>query len=151
MLYLAYGMNTNWDEMAWRCPHARFRGRAALHEHALTFSMHCDVRPDPVELVWCALWLITPQCLQSLDSLEGYPVYYTRDWVPVLDECGAQHQALIYRMRNSASELAPPDQLYLDTVLHGYQQSGLPQDQVLRALDLAQSDLWTKISYKSMT
>ncbi len=44
-LYFSYGMNTNQDEMAYRCPGAHSLGHARLIDHAFRFAVHADVVP----------------------------------------------------------------------------------------------------------
>ena len=75
-LYFAYGMNTNQDEMAYRCPGAHSLGHARLIDHAFRFAVHADVVPCEGSYVDGVLWSITDQDLDHLDQLEGYPTYY---------------------------------------------------------------------------
>lgn len=83
MLYFAYGMNTNTDEMAYRCPGAASLGHARLIDHVFRFAYHADVVPCMGSYVDGVLWNISDQDLASLDQLEGYPAYYGREQVRV--------------------------------------------------------------------
>ena len=47
MYYLAYGMNTNRDAMAARCPNAKPMGGFYLPNHRLIFRGVADFRYDP--------------------------------------------------------------------------------------------------------
>jgi len=66
-LYFAYGMNTNQEEMAYRCPGAHSLGHARLIDHAFRFAVHADVVPCSGSYVDGVLWSITDQDLDHLD------------------------------------------------------------------------------------
>ena len=129
MLYFAYGMNTNVDGMARRCPRAVSFGRAQLLGHRFRFAGPADVQRDRRFNVDGVLWDITDQCLAALDRLEGYPFYYDRKWAQV------QYQdqvfwALVYFMRPGHGNGAPSSD-YFDMVWQGYQEHGVPTAQLL--------------------
>ena len=88
MLYFAYGMNTNTQGMAHRCPGAVAFGCATLEGHRFRFAGPADVQRDRHSDVDGVLWDITEECLASLDVLEGYPFYYDRKWARVWFERG---------------------------------------------------------------
>ncbi len=132
MLYFAYGMNTNRQDMAVRCPAATPRGSAVLLGHRFRFAGPADVQVDRSHRVHGVLWDITDQCLQSLDRLEGYPVFYDRKWAKV------QHgdslvQALVYFMQPGNANRAPSIG-YFDTVFQGYCDFGVPTDQLYKSV-----------------
>ena len=77
-LYFAYGSNLNHDQMAWRCPTARFVKRFDLRGWRLAFGHHATIVPQRGAAVPGALWLVQPQDFLALDRYEGYPTYYTR-------------------------------------------------------------------------
>lgn len=132
MLYFAYGMNTNAQEMAQRCPGAVAFGRAQLLGHRFRFARHADVQVDRNSWVEGVLWDITEQCLDRLDQLEGYPYYYGRKLAAV--ECqGQRHQALVYFMQ-PGHRSQPPSIPYFDTVSQGYQEFGVPVQQLLQSV-----------------
>ena len=56
--YFAYGMNTNLDEMSYRCPTARPLGYATLLNHRFRFATHADVVPALESVVHGVLWEI---------------------------------------------------------------------------------------------
>ena len=58
-LYFAYGMNTNQEEMAYRCPSAVPMGRAILPGYRLEFKSFATIVSDPKETVEGVLWTIT--------------------------------------------------------------------------------------------
>ena len=78
MKYFAYGMNTNLDEMARRCPGSTSLGSAWIDDYELCFRTHCDIEHKPGARTYGVLWDINLDNLRALDVLEGYPHYYTR-------------------------------------------------------------------------
>jgi len=77
-LYFAYGANMNPASMARRCPAATNPRPFVLQNWQLKFYTHATVEPSPGDSVWGILWDITPDCERSLDSFEGFPIYYTK-------------------------------------------------------------------------
>ena len=128
MLYFAYGMNTNAQGMAQRCPAAVAFGRAQLAGHRFRFSGPADVQVDRHSNVEGVLWDITEDCLKSLDTLEGFPYYYDRKWARVWFK-GQEHQALVYFMQ-PGNRNSPPSSGYFATVLEGYEEFGVPTQQL---------------------
>lgn len=127
-LYFAYGMNTNLGSMNDRCPGAECLGPAILPKHRFRFAVHADVVPDPDQFVDGVLWRITSDHMASLDILEGYPWYYDRKLVTVINDHGA-HQALTYFMQPGNPDENPP-RVYLDMCLTGYRQNHVPTHQI---------------------
>ena len=82
-LYFAYGMNTNQEEMSYRCPGARAFGRAMLPGYRLEFKSFATIVPSPTEQVEGVLWTITDTDESALDMLEGYPEFYDKKIVSV--------------------------------------------------------------------
>ena len=133
-LYFSYGMNTNQDEMAYRCPGAQSLGHARLIDHAFRFATHADVVPCKGSYVDGVLWSITDQDLDHLDQLEGYPTYYGRDRVRV-SQGSRIVLALCYSMQPGRSDSAPSDS-YMNMVLEGYEQHNVPTEQLWNFVDL---------------
>jgi gamma-glutamylcyclotransferase (GGCT)/AIG2-like uncharacterized protein YtfP len=130
-LYFAYGMNTNKEEMAYRCPRARAVGRAVLPGYRLEFKSFATIVPNPKESVEGVLWTITDTDESALDILEGYPEFY--DKKTVLIEHGNQsYIAMTYIMGPREQGQAPSDGYY-SMVSEGYQSFGLSQQQLLDA------------------
>ena len=128
MLYFAYGMNTNSQGMAHRCPAAVSFGRATLEGHRFRFAGPADVQRDRHSDVEGVLWDITEECLAALDVLEGYPFYYDRKWARVWFQ-GQEVQALVYFMQ-PGNRNAPPSDGYFDMVLEGYTEHGVSTHQL---------------------
>lgn len=131
MLYSAYGMNTNLDEMSFRCPTAKLVGVATLKGYRLQFRIHADIELDESSSIQVLLWDITNDDLTFLDYLEGYPVYYDRCIVPVVCN-GNIYESLVYQMVDK-SYTKPPHKSYLDTCCNGYEQNNMDLTQLENA------------------
>ena len=138
MLYFAYGMNTNLAGMAERCPQAVSYGRAELLGHQFRFSGPADVQVNRMSKVDGVLWNITDQCLLSLDMLEGYPYYYDRKWAKV--RCQDEvYEALVYHMQPGHPN-GHPSRSYFNMVLQGYNEHGVPTDQLWKNVNFSTTD-----------
>lgn len=132
MKYFAYGMNTNVEEMAHRCPDARTLGRARLPGYRFAFNRHADIIDDESCVTDGVLWEITEDCLAALDILEGYPYYYTRFEVDV-EHRGETVRAITYQMTPERQVPALPTSSYYFMVTKGYAQHRVPQRQLFTA------------------
>ena len=130
-LYFAYGMNTNRDEMAYRCPGARALGKALLPGYRLEFKSFATIVPSPKESVEGVLWTITDTDESDLDLLEGYPEFYDKKTVSV-EHDNQSYIAMTYIMGPREKGYAPSDGYY-NMVSEGYQTFGLSQQQLLDA------------------
>ena len=129
MLYMAYGMNTNRDAMAVRCPKAKPLGGFYLPDTRLVFRGVADIVPDTETICPVVLWDITIDCLRSLDNLEGYPHFYNRrkintDWI-------------VYEM-NDKTRTSPPNGGYYKMIEDGYKDFGLDDYKLRVALSEAE-------------
>lgn len=132
-LYFAYGMNTNVNGMARRCPQAVSHGRAYLLDHVFRFAGPADVIKCPDSYVDGVLWTITTDCLKALDMLEGYPHFYNRNYRRVWHD-GRIVQALTYYMQPGNLD-SPPGGGYFNMVLEGYREHGVPTEQLYNAVE----------------
>jgi gamma-glutamylcyclotransferase (GGCT)/AIG2-like uncharacterized protein YtfP len=130
-LYFAYGMNTNKEEMAYRCPGARALGKAILSGYRLEFKSFATIVPSPKESVEGVLWTITDTDESALDVLEGYPEFYDKKTVSV-EHVSQSYIAMTYIMGPREQGYAPSDGYY-SMVSEGYQTFGLSQKQLLDA------------------
>ena len=130
-LYFAYGMNTNKEEMAYRCPGARALGKAVLPGYRLEFKSFATIVPDPKESVEGVLWTITESDESALDILEGYPEFYDKKTVSVEND-NQSYIAMTYIMGPREQGHAPSSGYY-SMVSEGYQSFGLSQRQLLDA------------------
>lgn len=136
--YFAYGMNTNVAGMAARCPAAKSLGGAFLRNYQFRFAGPADVVPTNNNYVDGVLWEITPECLRSLDRLEGYPDFYDRKYVTV-QSGGKNVKALVYFMQPGNPDYPPTDR-YFHMVEEGYREHGVPVDQLYDALEVFEED-----------
>jgi len=131
MLYFGYGLNTNSESMARRCPAAISLGHAMLLGHKFRFAGPADVMPHPGSMVHGVLWDITPECLKSLDGLEGFPHFYNRE-KRIVEHCGEEIEALVYFMQPGHAESSPSIGYY-KCLQEGYHEHGVPTKQIKRA------------------
>jgi gamma-glutamylcyclotransferase (GGCT)/AIG2-like uncharacterized protein YtfP len=138
-LYFAYGMNTNRDEMAYRCPTAVPMGKAVLPGYRFEFKSFATIVPDTDSSVEGVLWTITDRDEQALDVLEGYPEFYDKRHVTV--QQGIDYIAMTYIM-SPREQNYPPSDGYYRMVSEGYQQFGLSQQQLLEARSRSNKEIW---------
>ena len=117
MFYLAYGMNTNREAMAYRCPKAKPMGGFYLPNHRLIFRGVADFRADKDAILPVVLWQITDDCLAALDMLEGYPDHYDRRLI--------NREWIIYDMNGNKNHLYKPSGGYYNMIQDGYKYFGL--------------------------
>lgn len=139
-LYFAYGMNTNQEEMAYRCPTAVPMGKAVLPGYRFEFKSFATIVPSPGESVEGVLWTITDSDEAALDVLEGYPEFYDKKTVSV-EHNNQPYIAMTYIM-NPREQNYPPGDGYYSMVSQGYQQFGLSQQQLLEARSRSNREIW---------
>lgn len=137
-IYFAYGMNTNKESMAQRCPDARFIGKKTIKGFKLVFRGVADIdytgnSDDKVE---GALWAITPKCEKALDSLEGFPTFYTKGYFKDRMYKYPYNSIMYYIMtkRSKQSDYSYPSEFYKDCLEEGYKYSSLNLGQLKQAL-----------------
>lgn len=133
MKYFAYGMNTNINSMAMRCPSATLLGTVILPHYKFGFKSFATVIPDMDAKTHGVLWEITPNCERSLDHLEGYPTFYNKINVMVWHE-GELTPAMTYLMYPE-EESAGPSNSYWDMLVQGYKENGISLDQLNQAIN----------------
>ena len=137
-LYFAYGANLNRDSMRWRCPRARPVQALYLPDHCLEFSTHATIRSQLGDSVAGALWEITPECEESLDRFEGYPVYYHKRHVQV-----SGRDVMFYQIPDPHP--CVPSAGYLTTIAEGYADWDLDLEYLwhaVRTTEELQNDLY---------
>jgi len=134
ILYFGYGMNTNRVQMAECCPDSVVKGRAILLDHVFRFATHADVTKCEDSYVDGVLWTITPQCLETLDMLEGFPNYYNRCNKKVLYQ-NRVVMAVTYFMQPGHSSNLPSDS-YFEMIKEGYADHNVPAEQLHNARDV---------------
>ena len=133
MLYAAYGSNLNHNQMARRCPKAKFIGRALLRDHRLVFRRFCDIEAAKGYVVPVGLWDVTPECMEALDRYEGYPSHYGRTRMEFALPNRKTLYAITYFMNCEGYEA--PSAAYVDGVAEGYEHCNIPQHRLTEALE----------------
>lgn len=132
MLYFAYGSNLNLAHMKVRCPNARALGKLTLHDAKLVFRGVADIIYHEGGGVPGGLWKITSTDEAALDRYEGIGSgMYRKEYVPISGVEGETE--LMYYAMNSEG-IFPPSQFYLDTLIQGYEDFGLPQKYLAKAV-----------------
>ena len=131
-LMLAYGMNTNIDQMASRCPGSISIGRVDIPDYRLVFRGVADIEYSEGDVLQTVMWDITPACEDALDILEGYPTFYTKKYLQV--EIGSKtYEAMIYQMVGDRLDYSTPSSYYQNMLEEGYQDHGLDLNQIYGA------------------
>lgn len=132
MLYLAYGMNTNIDQMAGRCPGSISIGRVDIPDYRLVFRGVADIEECRGNVLQTVMWDITPSCERALDILEGYPTFYTKRYIDA--KIGSKtYNAMFYQMVGDRLDYSHPDMYYQNMLEEGYQEHGLDLNQIYEA------------------
>jgi gamma-glutamylcyclotransferase (GGCT)/AIG2-like uncharacterized protein YtfP len=134
----SYGMNTNKALMMLRCRDATCLGVGFILQHKLNFKYHLDItrtgRPD--HLVHGLIWQLTDDDVETIDSVEGYPVYYDRIMLPVqkkVDFGLSVFRCWTYQMVDKEAQLEMPDERYYELVKEGYKENNIPINQLQEA------------------
>jgi cation transport regulator ChaC len=135
--YFAYGSNMLAAQMAQRTGQAEPAMVCRLPDHRLAFNkrffrapsdIHANIVPSPGDDVWGVAYHCTPQALQVIDLYENVlEDSYRRHEVAVQGPDGRFVRAVTYIASPSSlcNDAAPPAE-YLDRILRGARQSGLP-------------------------
>jgi gamma-glutamylcyclotransferase (GGCT)/AIG2-like uncharacterized protein YtfP len=142
---LAYGANTHLPYMTKRCPESYYLGTAKLKEYQMVFRVHADIELCFDSEVTGALWRVSENDLDTLDALEGVPIYYIRHmvWVrPNNNIIPAKElypngmiKCWVYQMVQKIGHYHPTEE-YLDHCTTGYRYSGIDNVQIDNALEL---------------
>jgi len=132
MLYASYGMNTNVDQMAYRCPSAISIGRVDIPNYRLVFRGVADVEGSQGDTLQCVLWDITDTCEIALDMLEGYPDFYGKEYLDITFG-NKTYTAMIYKMVGKNLGYSSPNAYYQEMLEDGYADHGLDLDQIYSA------------------
>ena len=130
MRYFAYGSNMNISQMQQRCPGVTDIGKFRLEGFRLVFKYHADIIRAEGCTVHGGLWEITDDHEDALDTYEGYPDYYSKYY---------QDDVMFYRMKEDyEKDLEAPSKWYLKTVIQGYRDFGLTQEEFEESLGVQQ-------------
>ena len=144
--YFAYGRNMGSGAMELACPGHRFLGAAELPDHRLAFTRRslrtgagvADILATPRASVWGALYELDDAHLAAIDAKEGNGWAYERRAVRVIagdDEL----EAFAYAVIAPAAEHVQPSREYLQALVEGAYECGLPDDYVAALAAVASS------------
>lgn len=136
--YFAYGSNMSSRQITGWCPSPVALGPAELPDHRLAFLRRsirwqggaADIVPAPGESVWGVLWEL-PLGLGELDAKEAAGEAYRRRTATVLLG-GEPHGAVLYEVIRKEPEEVPPRREYVEAMLSGAREHGLPENWLLR-------------------
>lgn len=136
--YFAYGSNMAESIMADWCGAHRFVGPARLDGFALVFLRDsvrwkagaADVVPQPESVVWGALYELPEEDLAALDRKEFHGSGYQRREVEVVVNGAGRRPAVTYEVIEKAPRELVPKLEYLDLLVAGARERGLPGDYV---------------------
>jgi gamma-glutamylcyclotransferase (GGCT)/AIG2-like uncharacterized protein YtfP len=126
VLHFAYGSNMNRMMMGWRCPGARFEGRAVLPGHRFIIMRHgfATIVPTRGAVVHGVLWRLTPRDLAALHAYENIDAGLYRAVTKVVVAERRRIPALVYEANNRAQ--GRPKSGYMDVVTTAARDAGLP-------------------------
>lgn len=135
-LYGAYGSNLNFEQMAHRCPTARFLGVGTIDGYMLEFRgkacgvanvAHCEGDSVPV-----GIWMIEPEDEAALDRYEGYPKLYGKEEIPA--NFGGRITPVMFYVMAEELPVRLPSEVYFNTILTGYDDCGIDCEGLLEAV-----------------
>jgi len=136
--YFAYASNMNRGQMAQRAGALAEEKNARLDNYELNFykiarggTGTANIVPAEGKAVYGVLYRVTEQQLKALDRFEGVPEHYRRSEVAVLDAEAKKVGAQVYLARKVRKGLKP-DRLYLQKIIEGAEEHGLPADYIER-------------------
>lgn len=126
-LYGAYGSNLNFEQMAHRCPTARFLGAGTIDGYTLEFRGRAcgvaNVAPCEGSSVPVGIWLTEPADEAALDRYEGYPRLYKKQDIPVA--FGGRMTPVMFYVMAAELPVRLPSEEYFNTILAGYGDCGI--------------------------
>ena len=88
------------------------------------------------------LWKITEACEKNLDFYEGFPNFYGKETIQVKDQAGALREVFVYTMNSPHKDVpARPSKFYLDGILEGCLENGLPTKAVMDAVKRTRQEM----------
>lgn len=155
-LYFAYGSNMNLEQMAYRCPSAEVVENVHVEGYRLAFCGRpsgngvATILPEEGSHVDGVLWRITKECEQSLDYYEGYPHLYSKEIINVKNSDGKERDVTVYTINEPyKSQSSIPSQVYLEGILEGCRENGIPENAVQEAAECARGDVQQRKKGKS--
>ncbi len=137
--YFAYGSNMNPARKRERTGSVRQPRRVRLVGYRFAFNKlgrddtgKANIIPDEGGLVWGVAYRCSAEAMVALDRCEGVHVgQYERRFVEVLPDEGAQLAAIAYvALPERVQSGLRPTETYVQHILRGAQQHGLPDEYV---------------------
>ncbi|CAH1112815.1 unnamed protein product [Psylliodes chrysocephalus] len=158
--YFAYGSNLLAKRMHLLNPNAVRYGKAILKDYSLTFGGYAsfwggspaDIKHKVGHNVWGALWEIKLDDLSNLDEQEGvhenfyYPLSVeieTSNGTKLKCRTYQQVQRFEYINLTKLPDVRKPSKSYLNTIIKGAEETGLPTDYLhfLKAIPTNDSEI----------
>lgn len=134
-LYGAYGSNLNFEQMAHRCPTARFLGVGNIVGYQLEFRGRAcgvaNVVPCEGGSVPVGIWMIESADEAALDRYEGYPRLYKKQDIPVA--FGGRTTPVMFYVMAAEFPVRLPSEEYFNTILTGYGDCGIDSEGLFEA------------------
>ncbi len=134
--YFAYGSNMSRAQVRQRAGEPAEEKIARLENYELNFdkvarggSGTANLVAAEGQVVYGVLYRLSEQQLKALDRFEGVPEHYRRSEMNVVDEQGNKIAAQVYLARKLRKGLKP-DRSYLQRIIEGAEEHGLPADYV---------------------
>ena len=119
--------------MRLRCPAAEPIGKVVINGR-LVLRFTADLEECCIdEVLFGALWDITPECEAALDLYEGYPSHYLKKNITVVHDILGEVAAFSYCMASRWVQ-SPPAAAYRALIEKGYRDFSIPQSQLRRAV-----------------
>jgi gamma-glutamylcyclotransferase (GGCT)/AIG2-like uncharacterized protein YtfP len=136
MLYFAYGSNMNHEQMLQRCPSSKYIRKCYLKDYKFVYDGYSSKRGGAVaniiesngSIVWGGVFEINKDNLSALDCYEGYPDYYDRKQVDVIDDNSSIYKAIVYYRTDK--KIGQPSKGYRQVVEKGANDCELPKDYI---------------------
>ena len=143
-LYIAYGSNLNKEQMAWRCPTARYVGTGMVEGYELKFKgrpegAYATIDPKKGGRVPVAIWEIQPYDEFRLHQYEGYPNHYFTRNIPV--KIGNHEVTGMVYIMNLRAQANLPSKHYYKTVEKGYEDCGLDTAYLQAAMKRSEAEM----------
>lgn len=143
--HFAYASNMSRAQMRSRAGEILEERPGHLENYELVFNKKArggwataNIRPAPGKVVAGVLYKITESAFRNLDRFEGAPQHYRRTELRIIDGAGKEVLAQAYIATKVEKGLRPAAH-YLQTILDGAGEHGLPADYIEQIKAAAQS------------
>ena len=143
-MYIAYGSNLNKEQMARRCPTARYVGTGMVEGYELKFKgrpegAYATIDPKKGGTVPVAIWEIQPYDEFRLHQYEGYPNHYFTKNIPV--KIGNHEVTGMVYIMNLRAQANRPSKHYYQTVEQGYKDCDLDTAYLEAAFERTEAEM----------